>query len=100
MSFSAVSLYSLFLSLSDNLPVKCHGLAGSCVLWLCGCRQQGAGALMWNSLRETRRKLISLPGMRSLDTTAPTIHPSSITFAFISFLLVSRVLESPQSWSL
>lgn len=78
--FFALSLYTL----SHGLPVKCHGVCRLGRPLLCGCRRQGAGALMWNSLRETRRKLISLPGMRSLDTAALTIHPSSITSAFIS----------------
>lgn len=48
-----------------------------------GCMQRGAGALIWNSLRETRRKLISLPGVMSLDTVAPTIQLSPISSAFI-----------------
>lgn len=79
MSSFVASMYSL--SLSHTLPVKCQGLGRPL---LCGCRRQGAGALMWNSLGgETRKKLISLPGMRSLDTASPTIHPSSITSAFI-----------------
>lgn len=65
---------------------------------LCGCCRQGVGALMWNSLRETKGKPISFCGMSSLDTAAPSIYPASITFAFIS--LSALVLFFFLSWYL
>lgn len=84
-------LYVPFLS--HARPIKCHGLLRLGRPPLCGCsKRRGAAALMWNSLGETRRKLISLPGMRSLDTAAPTIHPSSITLLLSFFLLMSLML--------
>lgn len=57
--------------------------------WLCcpllfGCGQQGVGALMWNCLRETKGKLISLPGWGILTLPLPpwAHHPSSFLLSF------------------
>ena len=52
------SLYSLTHT-HTHTHACCH-MSQACRLGrpgLCGCRQWGAGALMWNSLRATRRKL-------------------------------------------
>lgn len=88
---------SLFFFLLLSLA-SVGGASGSTVLFFADGGGRSAGALMWNSLRETRRKLISPPGMRILDTAAPTIHPSSITSAFI--ILSPRVPQFSPSLAL